>query len=48
MAINLIEGLNRDEFKSCGLKLIGNLYCPTHFDRSKKYSSIVAAGPMGT
>jgi fermentation-respiration switch protein FrsA (DUF1100 family) len=44
----LTEGLNRVEFNSCGLKLIGNLYCPAPFDSNKRYSAIVTAGPMGT
>lgn len=44
----LVEGLNRVEFNSCGLKIIGNLYCPDPFEPNKKYSTLLVAGPMGT
>ena len=35
-------------FKSGGVNIAGNLYCPDDFTASKRYPAIVAAGPMAT
>ncbi len=48
MNAELSKGLNRIEFTSCGLKLIGSLYCPSPFNSNEKYSTLLIAGPMGT
>ena len=46
--MNIQSGKNRISFQSLGDELIGDLYCPEHFDSSKKYPVIVVSGPLGT
>jgi hypothetical protein len=41
-------GVNRVEFKSGGVKLIGNLFCPRGYSEDREYAAIVVAGPMAT
>lgn len=43
---NLKEGKNEVIFRSQGVNLAGNLYLPPGFDTTKKYETIVFAGPF--
>ena len=46
--MTLQSGKNRVTFQSGGSTLIGNLYCPSDWDASKKYPTLVVSGPLGT
>lgn len=35
-------------FKSCGDKIVGQLYCPEDMNPSNRYPAIVVGGPLGT
>jgi fermentation-respiration switch protein FrsA (DUF1100 family) len=41
-------GKNTVRFNSFGDTVVGNLYCPSDFDKDGKYLAITVAGPLGT
>jgi len=46
MTQDIKQGINRVEFKSQGVKLVGLLYTPEDFDPAKKYPTVVFSGPF--
>jgi fermentation-respiration switch protein FrsA (DUF1100 family) len=43
---NIVNGKNSVTFKSQGVKLAGDLFVPSDFDKSKKYPAVVFSGPF--
>ena len=43
---NVVDGKNSVKYMSQGVKLAGDLYVPSNFDKTKKYPTVIFSGPF--